>query len=335
MRRSEIALTLALTLATAFPALADDAPKPVPQAQAAADVLTLSDGRKITGRIVAEDDRFVSIESAGTTRAYPRDTITSIERAPRPAADKDPAGGAAGSPAGTPAPQPPGKDGKQKKGDRKDAPLSETAKAWLDALIAKSAEGDETVRRSVAAAISALGRPAIPAVRAAADAAQEGPQKQFLTRLAEVLDSRGDRKMRGDGAGPDAPMPGPDAPGRADPGRKFVAGLMARLSAELELRDEQKPKVEAVVQDIVKRRAQLQRAAQTEGFTAEQLAEKATALRTEMLAQMKAILDEPQYALFQEMAERLVETPKARDPAPPKDAGTAPAAPQPGNDPPK
>jgi hypothetical protein len=335
MRRSEIALTLALALGTASPALADDVAKPAPQAQAAADVLTLADGRKITGRIVAEDDRFVSIESAGTTRAYARDTITSIERAPRPAAEKAPADGTAGSAAGTPAPEPPGKDGKQKKGDRRDAPLSDSAKAWLDALIAKSAEGDETVRRSVAAAISALGRQAIPAVRAAADAAQEGPQKQFLSRLADSLESPRDRKMRGDGAGPDAPMPGPDAPGRADPGRKFVAGLMARLSAELELRDEQKPKVEAVIQDVVKRRAQMQRAAQTEGFTAEQLAEKATALRTEMLAQMKAILDEPQYALFQEMAARIVETPKARDAAAPKDPGAAPAPAQPGNDQPK
>ena len=335
MRRSPIVLTLALALASASPTLADEGAKPAPQAQAAADVLTLADGRRISGRIVAEDDRFVSIESAGTTRAYAKDTITSIERAPRPAAEKDPAAGAPGSPSATPAPQPPGKDGKQKKGDRRDAPLTESAKAWLDALIAKSAEGDETVRRSVAAAIAALGREAIPAVRAAAEAAQEGPQKQFLTRLAESLEAPRDKRMRGDGAGPDGPMPGPDAPGRADPGRKFVAGLMARLGTELELRDEQKPKVEAVVQDMVKRRAQLQRTAQAEGFTAEQLAEKATSLRTEVLAAMKAILDEPQYALFQEMAARLVETPKVRDNPAPKDAGAAPAAPQPGNDQPK
>ncbi len=320
MRRTRLALTLALVLGTPVFAHAREGDAAAPPAQAAADVLTLADGRKISGRIVEEDEKLVSIESGGTTRAYPRDTISSIERAPRPAAGQEPAAGADKSP-------PPGKEKKPPKTDRMDTPLSDTAKAWLDALIAKSAENDESVRRSVAAAISALGRPAVPPLRAAAEAAQEGPQKQFLTRLADGIESQRDRKMRGEG--PDGPKPT-----AADPGRKAFQGLMARIAEELELRDDQKAKVEAVLLDIVKKRGQLHHAAQAEGLDAAAIAEKVAALRTDLLTQMKAVLDEPQYALFQEMAARIVETPKAPPPKP-KDAAGAPPAPPPGDDQPK
>lgn len=324
MRRFELALMLALVLGSSLPAPAGEGdPSPAP-AQSAADVLTLADGRKISGRIVAEDDKFVSIESGGTTRAYARDSITSIERAPRPAPVQEPAAGAAGTAPGAP----PARDKKGGKPDRADAPLSDAAKAWLDALIAKSADDDESVRKSVASAITALGRPAIPALRNAAQAAAEGPQKQFLTRLADNLETQRDRKMRGDGA--DGPMPGADGPGK-----RAAGGLLARLSELLALRDEQKPKFESVLQDMLKRRAQIQRAAQAEGLTAEQVAEKVAALKTEMLAQMKSILDETQYARFEETAARLLEAPKG--PMPPKggDAGGAPPSPPSGSDQPK
>ena len=324
MRRFELALMLALVLGASLPAPAGEGEPSAAPAQASADVLTLADGRKISGRIVAEDEKFVSIESGGTTRAYARDTITSIERAPRPAPGQDPVAGAPGSAPGAP----PARDKKGPKPDRADAPLSEAAKAWLDALIAKSAEGDESVRKSVASAITALGRPAIPALRTAAQAAAEGSQKQFLTRLADNLESQRDRKMRGDGA--EGAMPGADGPGR-----KALGGLVARLSEQLALRDDQKPKVESVLQDVLKRRAQIQRAAQAEGLTAEQVAEKVAALKSELLAQMKSILDETQYARFEETAARLVEAPKG--PVPPRggDAGGAPPAPPAGGDAPK
>jgi hypothetical protein len=330
MRRPHLLLALVLMLGISTSALAGGDGQPA--AQASADVVTLKDGRKLEGRIVAEDDRFVSIESGGTTRAYPRDTIASIERAAKPPAGHD--AGAATAPSGKPDAPSPGADVKRPKGDRKDAPLSEAAKAWLDALIAKSADGDETVRRSVAAAISALGRQAVPALRAAANAAPDGQQKQFLTRLADDMESRRDRKMRGDAAGPEAPMPAPDAPGRDGPGRRMLDGLMARLGAELELRDEQRPKVEAIIEKLLTDRFQLRRAAQAEGLTAEQVADKVTALRTDLLAQMKTILDEGQFALFEEMAPRILEAPKAPPPRPADGAG-APPPPPPGNDPPK
>lgn len=322
MRRLGMFLSLALGLSSVAvnEARADDPT----QAPAKVDVVTLKDGRKLEGQIVAEDDRFVSISSGGTTRAYARDTIASIEKAPRPQAGQD--GAAAAPQAGAPPAAPAGADGKKPKAERKETPLSDSAKAWLDALIAKSADGDESVRRSVAAAIGALGRPAAPVVRAAATAAPEGPQKQFLTRLADDLDSPRNRKMRGEGAGPDGQAPGPDASGRPGQPRRMLEGLMARLSTELELRDEQKPKVETVMQGVLTQRMQLFRTAQSEGLTAEQVTEKVTALRTDMLAQMKAVLDEPQYTLFQEMAARLVEPPKGPPPRP-ADGSSAPGAP--------
>src|SRR5262245_6426102 len=82
MRRLPIVLSLALVLGAVTPSLADGGGTPATQTKT--DVLTLKDGHRIEGQIVAEDDRFVSISSGGTTRAYARDAIASIERAPRP-----------------------------------------------------------------------------------------------------------------------------------------------------------------------------------------------------------------------------------------------------------
>ena len=73
MRPLGLVLTIALGLGSASAAAAggDDAP----QAQPAGDVVTLKDGRRLEGRIVAEDDRYVSISVGGTTRAYAKDTM--------------------------------------------------------------------------------------------------------------------------------------------------------------------------------------------------------------------------------------------------------------------
>ena len=136
-------------------ALADGDAPTAPVAAAAPiahDVVTLKDGRKLEGRVVGQDDRFVSVEVGGVTRAYAKDTVQSIELAPRqPSSDAPPAKPA--SPAGAPvAPGGP----KEKKGARRDAPLSDAARKWLDDLIARTADADETVRRSTAAAIREL-----------------------------------------------------------------------------------------------------------------------------------------------------------------------------------
>ncbi len=293
----------------------DSPEKPAAQQPASpVDVLVLKDGRRLEGEVVGEDDRAVSLKSGGVTRTYMKDSIASVEKAPRAAAPSDPSGQPGASP---PAPPAGPEKGKKGKGDRRDAPLSDAAKRWLDELVAKAADAsDEAVRRSVTQAIQALGPSAIPAVRAAQAAAPEGPQKQFLDRLASDLEQRRDRK--GDGMGPDGAGPG----GRPAQARRNLEEMMQRLTTELELKDDQKPKVESIVQDWGKKRFEIQASARREGLTQEQVQEKVAALRTDVLAQMKAVLTEPQYALFEQQANRMFEAPRAgMPPKPPAKKG--------------
>jgi hypothetical protein len=263
----------------------------------------LKDGRRLSGEIVAEDDRYVSLRSGGVTRAYAKDAVATIERAARPSAAES-----GGSPPGGGA-DPAAKDKKKGKGDRRDAPLTETANAWLRELLAKSADADEGVRRSVAAAIVAFGPQALPAVREAQEAAADPGQKQFLGRIAEDLTAKTDRRMRGeppmDGAPPGDPG---TAPGAGNP-RRALQDMVERLAAELELRVEQRPKVEEIVRASMKRRFEILGEARRGGLTQEQVAEKVAPVRAELLAQMKTVLDEPQYVLFEEMAAKLFNEP--------------------------
>jgi hypothetical protein len=310
MRR--FVLALPLVLVGSF-AAAEDAPS----AASTQDVVVMKDGRRLEGEVVAEDDRFVSLKSGGVTRAYAKDQVASVEKASRPTA---PDGGTGATPATPAAPE--SAKGKKNKGDRRDVPLSDAAKKWLDDLILRAADADETVRRSIGAAVQALGPQAVPTLRAARDAAPEGPQKQFLDRLANEIEQRRDRRLRGEGDGPDGPM-GPG--GRPGMGRGAVEDMMQKLSTELELTDDEKPKVESIVADVLRRRFEIFRDARREGLSQEQIAEKAAALRGDTLTRMKEVLTAPQYAEFEEMANRFFETPRGpgMQPEPPKPADPA------------
>jgi hypothetical protein len=334
MNRSALVLVLPLVMAAAVARADGDgagpAPQPAPAAAAPTDTITLKDGRRLEGEVVGEDDRFISLRSGGVTRMYAKDSIASVEKAPRAPGQPDSSANPGAAPSQPPAP-PAGKEKKKDKVDRRDAPLSEPAKAWLAELLAKAADADESVRRSIGAAIGALGPQAIPAVRAAQAAAPDGPQKQFLDKLAGDMESRRDRRpgATGDGMGPDGMQPGPDG-GRPGGGRRGLDELMQRVSTELQLRDDQKPKVEAILQDVMKRRFEIARDARRDGLTAEQVAEKVTPLRADLLVQMKTVLDEAQNSMFEEMAKRLFDMQRPGGPTPPKPAdGGQPKPPEP------
>ncbi len=321
MKRRVWSLVLPIAMSGAV-AMADGGEPPAakpptpPAATSPQDVVVLKDGRRLEGEIVGEDDRAVSLKSGGVTRTYMKDSIASIEKAPRTAAPSDPSGRPGAAPATPPAPTDPAKGKKGAKGERRDAPLSDAGKKWLDDLIAKSADaGDDSVRRSIAQAIQALGPSAIAAVRAAQAAAPEGPQKQFLDRVATDMEQRRDRRDGPDGG-----------PGRPAQGRRQLDEFMQRLTTEAELKDDQKPKVEAVLQDWGKKRGELFLSARRDGLSQEQLQEKAAALRADLFAQMKTVLTEPQDAVFEEMANKMFEAQRAGAP------GKQPAKPA---DPPK
>jgi len=303
MKHRALFLVVPLVFAAAT-ALADGDPAPPaqpPVATAPSDAIVLKDGRRLEGEIVGEDDRAISLKSGGVTRTYAKDSIASVERAPRKASPPDSDGKQGATPPAEPT------KGKKGKGEKREAPLSDAAKKWLDDLVAKSADvGDETVRRSLTQAIQALGPAAIPAVRAAAQSAPDGPQKQFLDRVATDMEQRRDRAGEG-------------RPGQA---RRGLDDLMQRLATELELKDEQKPKLAAVLGDAMKKRFEIFGAARREGLTQDQVTEKITALRTDLLAQAKTILTEPQYATFEEMSQRFFEaTQGAGPPKPPMKPG--------------
>lgn len=298
-RKSVVAFVSVFVLAAAERVFADE-PAPPPAAPAAADVVTLKDGRRLEGEVIAEDDRFVSVKVGGVTRAYAKDSVASIERGQRPAAGAPAAEGAR--------PAVPEKEkGKKKAKAPAAAELSDAARAWLDELLAKSADADATVRRSVAAAVAALGPAAAPAVRAAAEAAPEGPQKEFLSRLAEMTTSR-------KAARPFAPPP-PGAPPEGADARPPGADAVRRIADELSLREDQRPKFEALLYETFARRLELFRSAKREGLTAETVEEKSATIRSELLSEMKRLLDAAQYAAFEEKTERLLAAP-ARPPAP-------------------
>jgi len=332
MKRSALALVFPLVMAAAVARADGDgtppAPQPAPAATAPSDTITLKDGRRLEGEIVGEDDRFVSLKSGGVTRMYAKDSIASVDKAPRAAGRTDSSanpGGAQGQPPAPPA----GKDKKKDKGEKRDAPLSEPAKAWLAELLTKTADADESVRRSIGAAIGALGPQAIPAVRAAQAAAPDGPQKQFLEKLAGDMETRRDRRPPGDGVGADGMPPGPEG-GRPAAGRRGLDEMVQRVSTELELRDDQKPKVEAILQDVMKKRFEIFRDARRDGLTADQVAERVTPLRADLLARMKTVLDEAQNSMFEDMAKRLFEMQRPGGPVPPKPAeGGEPKPPEP------
>jgi hypothetical protein len=294
MRAANLVLVLPLLLAPA-PSLAEgDARKaqvPAAAQPVARDVVTLKDGRRLEGRIVGEDEHWLSIESGGVTRAYAKDTIVSVERGLKPGA-RDAAQPAAPGGAATPG-EPPKEKRKDAKTERRDQPLSDAARKWLGDLIARTADPDERVRGSAAAAIRELGPQAIPVVREAQAALSDGPQKEFLARLAADMDAMREKRMRG------------EAPGGPAGVRRALEEMTQRLTAELDLTDEQKPKVAALLEDWGRRRGEVFRDARQSGLSREQVETKIADLRAGLLAKMKGVLTEPQYAALEDMAKRL------------------------------
>ena len=199
---------------------ADPAPAPV---AAGEDVLVLSDGRELRGRITAEDEHSYAVKVGGAVRLVPKDGVKEVRRG-APVPDAPPA---AGDPA---APKPDAKpDAKKDRRARRKAadpaapgadamdapaapPLSETAAAWARICIDRFLGEDAAVRRSAADALRALGPAVAPLVREAAAKAGEAG-KYALEELARSAEARGAK--RPEVAPEGAPAPDGRAPSRA------------------------------------------------------------------------------------------------------------------------
>jgi Spy/CpxP family protein refolding chaperone len=116
---------------------------------------------------------------------------------------------------------------------------------------------------------------------------------------------------------PAAPTP----PGERGPGGRQQMSAdeqVARLSEQLSLTEEQKPKVKAVLEDVNKKRAELR------GLPQEERGPKVQALREETTKKMKEILTEEQFKKYEAL-------PRGRGPGGQGGPG-APGGPRPGGE---
>lgn len=296
-------------------------------AAGATDVLVLKDGRRLEGTCIAESDDGVTFRANGATRFYPRDQIERRERgaAPVPAPDApaaQPAGDSAApatQPGSTPesAPKP---DAVKKTKTPK--ALSDESRAWVRELAGKATTQDETVRRSLAAALRACGPTAVPTIREVAASQADPAAKAFLESVAAEMSmgksERGPKgpaaaageskatesEMGGAPAAGDAPRK-PDLPGagkRPEAGRGR-GGLFEKLSQELELREDQRQPFMAFLGGMERARGQAVKELEN-GGSVESARTKIAEIRTTTLDGARGILDAGQMEAFDLVAER-------------------------------
>lgn len=304
--RRLVAATLAAVL---LPSIAPDArPDGEPDAPAApeapeAAVLVLKDGRRLEGEVLARTEGGVTFRSGGTTRFYASSSVESVTGAPvaPPPPPRSPE--TAGPPAGEPGPdrraRPPAAAAPARAPE-----LSAAARSWIGDLARKASDPDESVRRSVAAALRALGPAAVPVIEEHAIAAEDRLGRELLVRVLVEIGSPRPREP-----GDAGPVPNRDAarePGGDDPSRKpgFRAGLLEKLAADLDLRDDQRPAFAQLLVGMDRDAQQVQRAFKKGELAAADADARIRDLQTRIRAGAASILDEGQVAAFEPMLER-------------------------------
>jgi hypothetical protein len=113
--------------------------------------------------------------------------------------------------------------------------------------------------------------------------------------------------------------------------------LLDKLAADLELRDDQKVRMEELLGGIERRQFGLLREARQGAITTEELPARIEALRGETLGTARAFLDPAQSDLFEERAQRYFDglllratRGEGKSPAPAAPAPQTPPAPKPG-----
>jgi hypothetical protein len=291
-----LTVTLMAGLALGSPAFAEQ--------EVREDEVVLTDGRTITGSIVGEDDDYVSIRSGGVLRAYPKDRVSSITRAERPAPASDP---------GTERPtveEPASGEAPSKKQARKQrkaeraragadvAPLGREAEAWMVELLNRMqspAAKDPVVRRSLGAALRSLGPAAAPAIREAA-AGAPAVVGATLRQIADAIEKEARKKAqkRDDATSDRGPS---DAPG--------IDGRRRDVIAELGLSKEQAKEARMALRDHIQARREIGMEARAAGTPREEVMAELADLRTRTSETLRALLDEEQARRFDELAPEL------------------------------
>ena len=311
---------------------ADPAPAASPAPAAAGeDVLVLSDGRELRGRITAEDEHSYAVKVGGAVRLVPKDGVKEVRRgAPAPDAPPD-----AGDPA---APKPDSKpDAKKDRRARRKAadaaapgadamdvpaapPLSETAAAWARICIDRFLGEDAAVRRSAADALRALGPAVAPLVREAAAKAGEAG-KYALEELARSAEAR--VAKRPEVAPEGAPPPDGRAPSRA-------RAVFDRVRNELGLDESQEATVGARLLEYGRDVRETTMDARDGLISYEDARAKAGELRTKLRESLTAELTTEQLSKLDGILDSLTPGGKGGKKAPPPREKDPPPAPTPG-----
>lgn len=304
-------LALPLLLAAAPTLWADEPPA---KSSEKSDVIVLTDGSKLEGTVVGQDDAYVTFRSGGVTRAYPRAEVTSIELGTARSGSEGATSGDGSKVGGDTdgGDKPSSEKRPDKRTERRErkaerngtTELGDEARQWMRDLVLRAGATDETVRRSVASALVALGAGAIEPLRAELAKTEEEPARKLLESVVRTLEAQAARAGKGDRRPGDG-MPPVD---RRDAAKRFAD----KVARELEVSPEQRTKLDALFAEVgAKRNDIVRRAKQPVGtdMPAGDPAADMETLRTDTVTKAKAFLDEGQMVLFEEMAERIFQIP--------------------------
>jgi Spy/CpxP family protein refolding chaperone len=157
-------------------------------------------------------------------------------------------------------------------------------KKWMEVCIKHLASEDPAVQRSVGMALRGMG----PAARPALEAAAQGDDPRIAAAAKRVLDAmaRG-REARGNQRGGNR---------RGD--------FMQRMAEQLELTDDQKPKVNAILQDAMTKQRELFQQMRDGSLPREEARGKMQEIREATMSKLSEVLTEEQLARYREMGQR-------------------------------
>jgi hypothetical protein len=243
-------------------------PEGAPEEKAPDAVRLRADGRVITGKILAEDEKTVTMRVGEATLGFDKEVLEWIRRDGETRRLDAPAA-------------PPPAEAAPERPARERRPMPEASPAlekWLKVCMENLASEDPMVRRSAGLALRALG----PAARPALEKAAKGDDPA-LAETAKRLLEQGPRGGEGRG------------------GRNQRGNWMDRLAERLELSEEQKPGVAKVFEEMMQARRELMQSIRDGELSREEAGPRMQEIGEMTEAKLSEILSAEQMETYREM----------------------------------